>query len=78
MWDLVPRPGIEPGPLVLGAQSLNHWTTWEVRQRLNFFKLSRLSPSVGCASLGWTGSQSFLCCWKDTSPLPITLAEIES
>ena len=24
MWDLVPWPGIEPGPPALGAQSLNH------------------------------------------------------
>ena len=30
MWDLVPRPGIEPGPPALGAQSLTHWTTREV------------------------------------------------
>ena len=27
---LVPQPGIEPAPLALGAQSLNHWTTSEV------------------------------------------------
>ena len=30
MWDLVPRPGIEPGSPPLGAQSLSHWTTREV------------------------------------------------
>ena len=30
MWDLVPRPGIEPGPPALGAWSLNHWTTRDV------------------------------------------------
>ena len=29
MWDLVPRPGIEPGPPELGAWSLTHWTTRE-------------------------------------------------
>ena len=29
---LLPRPGIEPVPLVLEAQSLNHWTTREVPQ----------------------------------------------
>ena len=29
-WDLVPRPGIKPGPSVLGAWSLSHWTTREV------------------------------------------------
>ena len=30
MWDLVPRPGIEPVPPALGAQSPNHWTAREV------------------------------------------------
>ena len=29
-WDLIPWPGIEPGPPALGAQSLSHWTTREV------------------------------------------------
>ena len=32
MWDLVPRRGIEPKPSVLGAWSLNHWTSKEVSQ----------------------------------------------
>ena len=30
MWDLVPQPGIEPGPPALGTQSLSHWMAWEV------------------------------------------------
>ena len=30
MWDLVPRPGTEPGPSALGAQSFSHWTTSDV------------------------------------------------
>ena len=30
MWDLVPRPGIEPRPPSLGTQSTTHWTTREV------------------------------------------------
>ena len=30
MWDLVPQPGIKPGPPALGAWSLTHWTTREV------------------------------------------------
>ena len=29
-WDLVPQPGIEPRPPVLGTQSPSHWTTREV------------------------------------------------
>ena len=28
--DLVPGPGMEPGPPAFGAQSLIHWTTREV------------------------------------------------
>ena len=30
LWDLVPWPGIEPGPPALRAQSLSHWTSKEV------------------------------------------------
>ena len=30
IWDLVPRPGIKPGPPAMGAPSLSHWTTGEV------------------------------------------------
>ena len=26
MWNLVPWPGIEPGPPALGVRSLSHWT----------------------------------------------------
>ena len=33
MWVLVPRPGIEPEPPALGAQSLSHWTPMEARGR---------------------------------------------
>ena len=42
MWDLVPWPGIEPGPPALGGQSLNHWTTREVPDlfHLNHIELS--------------------------------------
>ena len=27
MWDLVPRPGLEPGSSALGQWSLSHWAT---------------------------------------------------
>ena len=30
MWDLVPWPGVEPGPSAQAAWSLSHWTTREV------------------------------------------------
>ena len=29
MRDLIPWPGVEPGPLSSGVQSLTHWTTME-------------------------------------------------
>ena len=34
MWGLVPEPGIEPGPPVVGAGSLNHWITREVPRKV--------------------------------------------
>ena len=30
MWDLSPRPGIEPEPPAVEVRSLNHWTSREV------------------------------------------------
>ena len=37
MRDPVPRPGIEPGPSALGAQSLTHCTTREVPHFISEF-----------------------------------------
>ena len=37
-WDLVPWPGIEPGPPELGVWSLSHWMTREVPPPLFFYK----------------------------------------
>ena len=39
MRDLVPWPGIEPGPPALGAQSPSHWTTREVPTQQSWFQL---------------------------------------
>ena len=36
---LVPRPGIEPGPLVVKVLSPNHWTAREFPQRLLLIKM---------------------------------------
>ena len=46
MWNLVPLPGIKPGPPALGAQSLNHWTP---RKVLGHLPLSQnfLSSNLG-------------------------------
>ena len=30
MWNLAPWPGIEPGPPILGVQSLIHWITRDI------------------------------------------------
>ena len=50
MWDLVPRPGIKPGPPALGMWSLSHWTIREVPQGV--FKWqglwSQVSEQSGC------------------------------
>ena len=46
MWDLVPWPGIEPGPAALGAWSVSHWTTREVPQLLNSWVLSSFVNSL--------------------------------
>ena len=43
MRDLVPQPGLGPGPPALGAQSLNHWTTREVPGNVS------LNESYNCA-----------------------------
>ena len=45
---LVPRPGIEPMPLALKAQSLNHWVAREVTHVL--YVLDRMSREDLCGS----------------------------
>ena len=42
MQDLVPQPGIKPGPPALGVRSLTHWTTREVPP--NIFITPKGSP----------------------------------
>ena len=46
MRDLVPWPGIEPGPPALGAQSLTHWTTREVPIHTFVKKIHFLLPDI--------------------------------
>ena len=41
MWDLVPRPGIEPGPLHWKQWSLTHWTTREVPGSFRSFAVTK-------------------------------------
>ena len=59
--DLVPWPGIKPGPPALGAWSLNHWTTKEVPQTLCFSRIMWLGPShrmVSCCQTTWLDLRS--------------------
>ena len=49
---LVPQPGIETAPSVLGAQSLNHWTGKEGPQRCLFLN------TLSIASVYWTALSS--------------------
>ena len=37
MWDLVPSPGIEPGPPAFGVWSPSHWTIKDVHIYLIVF-----------------------------------------
>ena len=39
MWDLGPRPGIDPRYPTLGAWNLSHWTAREVPRSNSFFKM---------------------------------------
>ena len=39
MWKQVPRPGIEPGSPTLGAQSLRHWITREVPEKVDLYSV---------------------------------------
>ena len=48
MWDLVPWPGIEPGPPALGAWSLSLWTTREVPTLKLFSGQSQLPYHFTC------------------------------
>ena len=58
IWDLVPWPGIEPGPPALRVQNLSHWTIREVPDEWQ-------SHSVVAASLQPHGLElsKLLCPW---------------
>ena len=55
MWDLVPRPGIEPRPPELGALSLSHWTIREVPSLLIFKDLFTIFIYLFINKLGLLG-----------------------
>ena len=62
MWDLVPEPGIEPGPPALGAGSLKH-CPWE-------------APCLDDASSEALWSQVPRCCDQQGSPSSPHLAHL--
>ena len=52
MWDLVPWPGIEPGPPAWGVQSLSPWTIREVPKAPEFYvSLSCAQSLQSCLTL---------------------------
>ena len=48
LWDLVPQPGIEPGPSAVRTQSRNHWTSREVPIHVSLYHLYLLISSSHC------------------------------
>ena len=62
--DLIPRPGIEPGPPALGAPSLSHWTIREVPELESWVFSSRLDLTNRISHLAFPSKRapgSFLC-----------------
>ena len=61
-WDRVPRPGIKPGPPVLGAWSRNHWTTREIPAWCFFnMSCSRKKKTPPFWPLGYEHMSKFTC-----------------
>ena len=54
MWDLDPRPGMEPGPPALGAQSLTHWTAREVPSPSFWTNLIKSLPCFNISLREWS------------------------
>ena len=67
MWELVPRPGIEPGPRALGVQSFSHWTTREVP---SVWALNSLVMAPSLDVILTTG------CWGSPSSCRLDTADI--
>ena len=51
MWDLVPPPGMESGPIALQTWSPSHWTTREVPEAPNFILNGVLFPERGLSEI---------------------------
>ena len=57
MWNLLPRPGIEPRPPALGAWSLSHWPTREVPINSSYrLSVSKMSIICEYSKIPWMTS----------------------
>ena len=68
--DLSPWPGIKPGPPVLGAESLSHWTPKEVSSSPFFTTITSLAQTPYCRDC-WVKDQENLCRITDFLSLPL-------
>ena len=60
MWDLLPRPTMEPRLAALGALSLSHWTTGEVLTFIYFWLEFQLSVIIQVSltdQIFWSAAQ---------------------
>lgn len=54
IWNLVPRPEVEPLPPVLEVQNLNHWNHQGGSPSLSLYRTICFSPSENPASLHYS------------------------
>ena len=75
--DLSPWPGIKPGPPVLGAESLSHWTPKEVSSAPFFTTITSLAQTPYCRDC-WVKDQENLCRITDFLSLPLPCSKLPS
>ena len=75
--DLSPWPGIKPGPPVLGAESLSHWTPKEVSSSPFFTTITSLAQTPYCRDC-WVKDQENLCRITDFLSLPLPCSKLPS
>ena len=75
--DLGPWPGIKPGPPVLGAESLSHWTPKEVSSSPFFTTITSLAQTPYCRDC-WVKDQENLCRITNFLSLPLPRSKLPS
>ena len=78
MWDLVPQPWVEPGPPVLGVQSLSRWTTRSPSAAFSKHKQRQQFTSCqqGWAAIRWPQApvgRQVLCTCVTTAALNVSI-----